>query len=77
MLPKEKLTMVKNDIGLKLSILKTAKQNKDNYGDDFIQRIKEGLSLALRWKIQLYRENPDLQPKKDSRQMSFLTKLRS
>ena len=75
MKPIDQLTMVKKDIGLKLSILKTAKQHKDNYTRTTIRFTREGLSLALRWKAELYQKNPDLRPKIRSRQMSFLLKL--
>lgn len=75
MRPQDQLTMVKKDIGFKLSILKTAKHHKDNYTSTTVRCAREGLSLALRWKAELYQKNPELRPKVCSRQMSFLFKL--
>jgi len=69
MKPAEHLTMAKKDIGLKLSILKNAKEHKDNYPAETLRRLREGLSLALSWKAELYQKNPDLRPKIYSRQM--------
>jgi len=60
--PSEALKQCKRNIGLKLTFLRQAKANKDNYTEPFLSRIKQGLSLELCWKAQLYKRHPELRP---------------
>ena len=56
------LALHKKGIGYKLTTLRYAKQNPDNYPSSFVQQLKEGLSLNIFWKAKIYREHPELRP---------------
>jgi len=73
--PKEELTLWKKEIGIKLQSLKNAARFPDNYTPNHIQWQKEGLSLALRGKANVYRLHPELRPPRVQQTNLFTRKI--